>query len=449
MTKKMWGGRFSKPTHPLVEKFTGSVHYDKKLAEYDLLGSMIHVEVLRRAKLLKSAEASRMYKALEALYQKASKGSYTVDPSSEDIHTDIQNKLEKSVGPLALKLHTARSRNDQVAFTSKLYTKIKAVEIGTALSALIKSLGILSEKNKGLLLPGFTHLQHAQVISLKDYLGAYAEMFKRDSARLEAAAKNIKLVMGAGAVAGTPIESAKYEIKSPGRLSGGLAKSFDIHPVSNSIDAVSDRDFVVDMQSALSIVGMHISRLSEDLILWSTKEFGFVELDEAFATGSSLMPQKKNPDVLELSRGYAGRLYGNLVNILTVMKGLPLSYNRDMQLDKEPLFDSVEIVSLELKVFSELLRTLKFNKAKVEEALEDEALYATDLVYYLVDKGVPFKTAHSLVGRLVRHSIDSSIEIKSMSQAELDKYSNEFIREEIITLMNPAVSVRSKRSVKR
>ena len=449
MSKKMWGGRFSKPTHPLVEKFTGSIHYDYRLAEYDLLGSMIHVEVLRRAKLLKTGEASRMYKALEVLYRKAVKGAYVPDPSSEDIHTDIQNKLEKSVGALALKLHTARSRNDQVAFASKLYTKIKAVELGTLVSDLMKALGALSDGNKGLLVPAFTHMQHAQVVYLKDYLGAYTEMLERDAVRLDAAAKNVRLIMGAGAVAGTPVDSGKYEIKSPGRIKGGLAKSFDIHPVSNSVDAVSDRDFVIETLSALAMIGMHISRLSEDLIIWSTKEFGFVELDEAFATGSSLMPQKKNPDVLELARGYTGRLYGNLVNSLTVMKGLPLSYNRDMQLDKEPLFDSIDIVSIELKVFSELVRTLGFNRSRIEEALEDESLYATDIVYYLVDKGMAFKTAHSIVGRMVRHSIDSSIDIKSMSQAELDKYSDKLKRADIIRLLDPTVSVKSKRSIKR
>ncbi|MEI6862940.1 MAG: argininosuccinate lyase [Candidatus Omnitrophota bacterium] len=449
MSKKMWGGRFSKPTHPLVEKFTGSIHYDHRLAEYDLMGSMIHVEVLRRAKILDNGEASKMYKALEAIYKKAVKGIYTPDPSSEDIHTDIQNKLEKSLGGLALKLHTARSRNDQIAFTSKLYTKIKAAELGALISDLIKALGELSDSNKGLVVPAFTHMQHAQVVYLKDYFGAYVGMLGRDAVRLDAAAKNIKLIMGAGAVAGTPIDSAKYEIKSPRLTDGALAKSFDIHPVSNSIDAVSDRDFVIEMLSVLSMVGMHISRLSEDLIIWSTKEFGFVELDDAFATGSSLMPQKKNPDVLELARGYTGRLYGNLINSLTVMKGLPLSYNRDMQLDKEPLFDSIDIVTIELKVFSGLIRTLGFNKARIEEALEDESLYATDLVYYLVGKGIAFKTAHSVVGGLVKHSIDSSIEIKSMSQTELDKYSDKLLRADIIRLINPVVSVKSKLSIKR
>jgi len=410
---------------------------------------MIHVEVLRRAKLLKSNEASKMHKALEALYNKAVSGTYVPDLSSEDIHTDIQNKLEKSIRMLALKLHTARSRNDQVAFTSKLYTKVKAVELGGLLSGLIAALKKLSDANKDFLVPAFTHMQHAQVVYLKDYLGAYAEMLRRDFVRLDAAARNTRLIMGAGAVAGTPIDSINYEIKSPGMIKGKLAESFDIHPVSNSIDTVSDRDFVIEMLSVLSMIGMHISRLSEDLIIWSTKEFGFVSLDDAFATGSSLMPQKKNPDVLELARGYTGRLYGNLMNSLTVMKGLPLSYNRDMQLDKEPLFDSIDIVSLELKVFTELVGTLTFNKARIEDALEDESLYATDLVYYLVDKGMAFKTAHSIVGSLVRHSIDSSIEIKSMSQAEIDKYSDKLLRADVVRLLNPTVSVKSKRSIKR
>lgn len=449
MTKKMWGGRFSKSTHPLVEKFTGSVHYDKRLAEYDLLGSMIHVEILRKAGFLKKREALALFNGLQAIYKKAAAGTYKPDASSEDVHTDIQNKLEKSAGPVALKLHTARSRNDQVAFASRLYTKIKAAELSAAISGLDKALNALSKKYEDLIIPGFTHMQHAQVVRLKDHLGAYSDMLGRDSARLDAAAENIRLVMGAGSVAGTPIPAALYEIRSPGRLKNSNIKSFDIHAVSNSVDAVSDRDFVVDILSALAMVGMHISRLSEDLIIWSTKEFAFVELDESFATGSSLMPQKKNPDVLELARGYTGRLYGNLMNVLTVMKGLPLSYNRDMQLDKEPLFDSIDIVLLELEVLSELVKTLKINKARVEEALGDEALYATDLVYYLVDKGVSFKIAHGLVGRLVKHSLESGIAIQSMNESELGKFSDKFVHNEVIALFNPAVSVKSKRSIKR
>jgi len=449
MKKKMWGGRFSKPTHPSVEKFTGSVHYDKRLAEYDLLGSMLHVEILRKAGYLKKSEALALFKGLSAIYKKAAAGTYKPDASSEDVHTDIQNKLEKSVGPVALKLHTARSRNDQVAFASRLYTKIKASELSAAVSGLDKAIKGLSKRYEDLIVPGFTHMQHAQAVRLKDYLGAYSEMFERDSLRLEAVAKNIKLVMGAGSVAGTPIPAALYEIRSPGTLKGPNIKSFDIHAVANSIDAVSDRDFVADILSAIAMLGMHISRLSEDLIIWSTKEFGFVELDESFSTGSSLMPQKKNPDVLELARGYTGRLYANLMNILIVMKGLPLSYNRDMQLDKEPLFDSIDIASIELEVLAGLIKTLKINRARVEEALEDEALYATDLVYYLVDKGVSFKTAHGLVGRLVKHSLESGISIQSMNEPELRKFSDKFVHKEVIKLFNPLVSVKSKRSVKR
>ena len=257
--------------------------------------------------------------------------------------------------------------------------------------------------------------------------------------------------MGAGALAGTPIESGKYNLDVSGYIPDmkGLTNAFKLRPAVNSIDSVSDRDFIIDILGAISIIGMHLSRLAEDLIIWSSKEFDFISIDDAFCTGSSLMPQKKNPDVLELVRGYTGRLYGNLVSVLTVMKGLPLTYNRDMQLDKEPLFNSFEIVSNELKVMAGLIKTLKFNKVKIEEHLEDEGLYATDLVYYLVDKGVAFKEAHTIIGKLVKYAIDNSVEIKSMTDNELKKFSDKLIRKEIIKLLNPRVSVESKKSIKR
>jgi len=310
---------------------------------------------------------------------------------------------------------------------------IKKIEAG--IETLDMSIARLCGKNKGMIIPGFTHMQHAQPVYLKDYFSAYGRMLKRDFNRLENVAKSIELTMGAGALAGTPVPSKFY------------AK--DIRPTPNSLDSVSDRDFVIDTLSALAITGMHLSRFAEDLIIWSTKEFDFIEIDEAFCTGSSLMPQKKNPDALELIRGYAGRLYGNLVSVLTVMKGLALTYNRDMQLDKEPLFNSVEIIQEELKIMAGIVKTLKFNKAKIEGHLEDEALYATDLVYYLVDKGVPFKEAHSIIGKLVKCAIDNSIEIKSMTESELKKFSSKFVHKEIIKLFNPKVSVESKKSIKR
>lgn len=433
MAKKLWGGRFGKGTNPLVEKFTKSIHFDYRLAKHDAAGSLLHVQILKKSGYLKPGEAAKLSSALKNIRDSIEKGSFKPDPESEDIHTCIQNILHAKVGSLALKLHTARSRNDQVAFSTKLYCKAAINGIKDDIAPLISSIKGLINKNKSIILPGFTHLQHAQPVYLKDYLGAYAEMLKRDSARLAGISSGIKMEMGAGALAGTPIASADYGPNA----------------VVNSLDTVSDRDFVIEILSALSITGMHLSRLSEDLIIWSTKEFDFIELDESFCTGSSLMPQKKNPDVLELIRGYTGRLYGNLVSVLTMMKGLPLAYNRDMQLDKEPLFDSFEIISNELKVLGGLMGTLEFNEKIIEQHLKDESLYATDLVYYLVDKKIPFKNAHTAIGKLIKYSLDNDIPIKNMTESELKKFSGKFIKKEVLKLFDPEVSVRSKKSIKR
>jgi argininosuccinate lyase len=433
--------------NPLVEEFTRSIHYDKRLVECDLLGSMLHVEVLRRAKYLTPAEASKLYKGLSALHKKATAGTYKADPVSEDIHTDIQNKLANIVGNLALKLHTARSRNDQVAFSTKLYCKTALLSVMSQVEGLADALRKLAGRNSDIVMPGFTHLQHAQPIYLKDYLLAYVEMLKRDNMRLDQKFLNTKLTMGAGALAGTPIEAANYRITPPPQLKK-LSRGFAIDVTVNAVDIVSDRDFAIETLAALSILGTHLSRLAEDLIIWSTKEFGFVDIDEAYCTGSSLMPNKKNPDSLELIRGYAGRLYGNLISVITVMKGLPLSYNRDMQLDKEPIFSSFDIVKSELEVMTGLIKTLKFNKDKIETQLDDEGLYATDILYYLVKRGVAFTEAHSIVGRLVKYSLDNGIEIKSMTNTELRKFSDKLAKDDIVKLFNPLVSVKSKRSIR-
>ncbi len=451
MAKKLWGGRFSKKTDPLVEEFTKSIQYDQKLAKCDLIGSRIHVKILEKSGYLKPKEVSLLYNALLSIAHSINSGKFKIDGKCEDIHTNIQNILYTKVGDLALKLHTARSRNDQVVFATKLYCKLNISELRDNIAKLINSVIGITEKNKDIIIPGFTHLQHAQPVYLKDYLWAYVEMSERDSERLDYISKNIKITMGAGALAGTPIDAVEYNLKAIEALSEikDFNKVFNIQPTSNSLDSVSDRDFVIEIVSALSIVAMHLSRLAEDLIIWSTKEFDFVEIDEAFCTGSSLMPQKKNADVLELVRGYAGRLYGNLVSVLTMMKGLPLTYNRDMQLDKEPLFNSFEIVSSELKVLAGLIKTLKFNRAKIEEHLKDEGLYATDIVYYLVDKKVPFKEAHTIVGKLVKYSLDNNIEIKAMPEGLLKKFSGKLVKKEVVKLFDPLVSVKSKKSIKR
>ncbi len=447
MSKKLWGGRFSKKTNPIVEEFTKSIHYDYKLAKYDILGSIAHVEILGKAGYLAAGEVSKMQSALFAV----GNGKFIPDTSYEDVHSQIQGALGAKVGSLALKLHTARSRNDQVVFATKVYCKVQLDQIEKALVNLIGAFKKLAKVNRDIIIPGFTHMQHAQPVYLKDYLGAYVMMLEDDLANVKDAYGDITLTMGAGAVAGTPIAAKHYKLsldKYAGKLGINLP-GLKLEPTKNAIYTVSERGFVAESLNVTAIIATHLSRFAEDMIIWATKEFGFVDIDESYCTGSSLMPQKKNPDALELIRGYAGRLYGNRIGFLATIKGLPLSYNRDMQLDKEPLFDSFNIVISELEVLKGLVETIKFNSVKIEEHLEDEALYATDLVYYLVDKGVPFKEAHSIIGRLVKHALDSSIEIKSMTGAELGKFSGKFIHKEIIKLFDPKVSVESKKSIKR
>ena len=447
---KLWGGRFSKDTNKLVEKFTKSIHFDHQLAAFDIMGSQLHVAILGESGYLQRDEVVKLLKGLRDINETIENKSFQFDPNCEDIHTDIQNKLQAKpeIGDLVFKLHTARSRNDQVGFATKFYCKRTIRSIIQHLSDLSEAISRKADENKSIIIPGFTHLQHAQPVYLTDYLGAYVQMFLRDQDRLSRIDSSIKLTLGAGALVGTPILAESYNIKAS-EVSELLTPD-EVQPVVNSLDAVSDRDFVIETISALSIVAMHLSRLSEDLIIWCTKEFDFIELDDAFCTGSSLMPQKKNPDVLELVRGYAGRVYGNLVSVLTIMKGLPLTYNRDMQLDKEPLFDSFEIVSLELRVLKGLIETLKFNEDKIKCHLEDEALYATDLVYYLVHKGVSFKEAHTIIGELVRYSTENNTLIKQLPENVLkEKFSDKIIKSELIKLFDPKVSVESKKSVKR
>lgn len=451
-TKKMWGGRFKKETDPDVEKFTKSIDYDYKLAEYDVFGSRIHIDVLKKSGFLADKEFETLTKALGEIEADIRRDKFEKNEESEDIHTDIQNKLEEKVGDLALKMHTARSRNDQVLFDLKLFCKYELNTTAILCYYLINSILEVCEENKEIIIPGYTHLQHAQLVYLKDYLGSYAEMFKRDANRLDNARKGIKLTLGSGALAGTPISPNLYNkaIKKFLQEQEKIKEAFDIEhiaEVSNSLDTVSDRDFVIEILSALSIIGMHLSRFAEDLIIWSTKEFGFVEIDDAFATGSSLMPQKKNPDVLELIRGYTGTLYGNLVSVLTMMKGLPLTYNRDMQLDKPPLFSSFKIIEQELEILPKFIKTLKWNKEVIKKAIDDdETLYATDLVYYLIKKGISFKQAHDIIGKLVKFSIDTKRKIKDMKDPELAKFSDKLKQEEIVELMNPKKSVESRES---
>ncbi len=446
MAKKLWGGRFTKLTSPLVEDFTRSIQFDKKLALYDCAGSLFYIDVLKKAGVLTAKEHRALYRGLNDILTDIKFNKFNVDESFEDIHSYIQYLLEKNVGKVALKLHTARSRNDQVLFDVKLYTLENLALTNKLIVKLGKAVVNLAIKNKSVICPGYTHMQHAMPVYLSDHLMAYSEMLKRDFGRLDAIYKNIVLTMGSGAVAGSFIEAKNYE---------GVVelffdeKEFSVKPSVNSLDTVSDRDFVIEALSSLSILGMHLSRLSEDFILWSTKEFDYIDIDESFCTGSSLMPHKKNPDVLELTRGYAGKLYGNLMSVLTMMKGLPLSYNRDMQHDKEPLFSSFEIVQSELGVFSELMENIEFKKENLKKALNNEFLYATDLVDYLVKKDVAFKDAHDIIGKLISFVAGKKFSIKDLSDAKLKEFSKKLEKKEVVKLLDPEVSIESKRSVRR
>ncbi|MFA5089070.1 MAG: argininosuccinate lyase, partial [Candidatus Omnitrophota bacterium] len=426
--------------------------YDYKLAPYDLLGSMAHVEMLKESGYLTEKEAGLLQKGLDDIYAGLKKGDpLDWDKECEDVHTNIQQLLEKKVGDLVLKLQTARSRNDQVIFATKLYVKAEINKLQSKINQMELAIANLATKNKHLIVPGFTHLQHAQPVYLSDYLWSYINMLSRDKKRLNNCSAEIKITLGAGALAGTPIDW-KHVAKASALIRKKMNEppdDLEILATTNSLDIVSDRDFIIETISALSIIAMHLSRMAEDFIIWSTKEFSFIDLDDAYCTGSSLMPQKKNPDILELIRGYAGRVYGHLISVLTLMKGLPLTYNRDLQLDKEPLFDSFEIVSSELTVLLGFVESLEFNEDKIKEHLKDESLYATDLVYDLVQKGVSFKNAHTIIGQLIRYSQDNSIEIKEIPEEKLKTFSDKFVKNDLVALLDPEVSVQAKKSIKR
>jgi len=451
MSKKLWGGRFTKEMHPLLEKFSSSIATDYRLAECDLIGSFLHVYVLAGANLLSKHEFSSLKKSIKGLLSDVKKGAFQFDPAAEDIHTCLQNSLEKKAGAAVQKLQTCRSRNDQVVFDTKLYCLQEAVYLYHVLLELKKSLFVLGTKHASLIIPGFTHMQHAQVIYFRDYLGAYEAMFLEDASRLECFFGRLEITLGSGALAGTAIPAAIYkaEIKKALKDLGMNDPLYEILPPKNSLVNVSDRDFLVELLSALAIIGMHVSRFCEDFILMSTKEFNFIELGDEFCTGSSLMPQKKNPDSLELMRGASGILYGNLVAVLTTMKGLPLSYNRDMQWDKQPLFSSLDIVRYECGILCQLLKTVTINEDKLREQLKDESLYATDLADYLVLKGIAFRKAHEIVGKLIQYSLSENKKIKDMKEGELKQFSELFNKSDVLKRLNPVFSVNLKKSIRR
>lgn len=413
---KAWGGRFQKETAPLMDDFHSSIHFDYRLAEEDIRGSIAHAKMLCDVGVITRSEADTIIIGLKRILEKVKAGQISWDPSAEDIHMNVEQLLIQEIGELGKKLHTARSRNDQVALDTRLYLRTEISALQTIFQDLFKVLLKLAEREQATIMPGYTHLQRAQPVLLGHHLLAYFEMFRRDYERLEDCLKRVLISpLGSGALAGTGIPIDREKVAAELGFSG---------ITSNSIDGVSDRDFVIEFISAASLIMMHLSRFCEELVLWSSMEFGFVEMDDAYSTGSSIMPQKKNPDVAELIRGKTGRVYGNLMAILTVMKGLPLAYNKDMQEDKEALFDTVDTVKGCLTIFIPMLDTLSFNRARMLEATKDGFLNATDLADYLVKKGLPFRTAHAVVGKLVKYCLEKGKRLEDLSLKEFQRASS-------------------------
>lgn len=425
---KLWAGRFRGRTHELVERFTSSLSFDRRLYAHDIRGSIAHCRTLERAGVLSRREATTLISGLERVRAEFAEDRFTFRPEDEDIHMAVERRLTEMIGPLGGKLHTGRSRNDQVALDMRLYLRDALASLLDNILRVEQALVFQARHHLDVIMPGYTHLQRAQPILLAHHFLAYVEMLERDKGRVRDALKRLDIMpLGSGALAGTnyPIDRAYTA-----RLLG-FPRVTD-----NSLDAVSDRDFVVEALSALSLIMMHLSRLSEELVLWSSQEFQFVELPDAFCTGSSMMPQKKNPDVPELVRGKTGRVYGHLVGLLTMMKGLPLSYNRDLQEDKESLFDALDTVMASLSLYMELIRGLTIHRAAMARAADSGFLLATELADYLVTKGVPFREAHAISGRIVRHCLDRHRDFRTLTLIDLRSFSDRFEKDalDVITL---------------
>ena len=437
-THKAWAGRMAEPTHRLVESFTTSLPFDRRLYAHDIAGSIAHCEMLGRQRIIPKADASRIVTALRAIKAEFDAGKFHATPADEDIHMAVERRLIEKVGGVGGKLHTARSRNDQVALDLRLFLRDAGANIGQLLVRLRRALATLATRHADVILPGYTHLQPAQPVLFAHHCLAYVEMLARDAGRVDDCLQRLDVLpLGSGALAGTtfPIDRAY------------VARRLGFRAVSaNSMDAVSDRDFAVEFLAACAILGMHLSRLAEDLILWSSQEFGFVEFPDAFATGSSIMPQKKNPDVAELIRGKTGRLYGNLVSLLTTLKGLPMTYNRDLQEDKEPVFDSVDTIKASLEVLSALLPQLRVNRDRMGAAATEGFTLATELADYLATKGVPFRDAHGIVGAIVRHCLAESRTLEDLTLPELHRFSPRFGRD-VKDWLSAAAAVRRRRAI--
>jgi len=412
MADKPWGGRFSEKTNKLLEQLSASIGYDKRLYVHDIEGSIAHSKMLAKQGIISNKDSEEIIKGLEEIGLEIEKGEFRFSDELEDIHMNIEKKLTDRIGEAGGRLHTARSRNDQVTLDTRLYLRDQIKDILKLINAFQNVLIELEKKHPTAIMPGYTHLQRAQPILFSNHMMAYFEMLERDAGRFEDCLTRLnEMPLGAGALAGTtfPIDR-KY-----------VAELLDFPAITkNSLDSVSDRDYVIEFCSASSILMMHLSRLSEELVLWSSDEFGFIEIADAFCTGSSIMPQKKNPDIPELVRGKTGRVYGNLMALLTLMKGLPLAYNRDMQEDKEQLFDTVDTVKLCLEIYAEMMKNVKIDEESMLIAAGGGYSNATEVADYLVKKGLPFRDAHEVVGNIVRYCIEKNI--KQIGDLKIEQF---------------------------
>ena len=415
MSNKLWAGRFTQPTDAFVEEFTASINFDQRLYRYDILGSVTHAEMLARQGIITGKEAETIICGLNEILAEIEEGTFVFSVAREDIHMNIEARLIEKIGPVGGKLHTARSRNDQVALDVRLYLRDEVDAIAKALKQMQSALLAQAEANLDVIMPGYTHLQTAQPVLFSHHMLAYVEMLARDAGRLHDLRSRLNLMpLGAGALAGTTFPIDREWVAEQLGFAG---------VTRNSLDSVSDRDFALEFCSFAAIMMMHLSRLSEELILWSSADFAFIDLSDGFCTGSSIMPQKKNPDVPELVRGKTGRVYGNLVSLLTLMKSLPLAYNKDMQEDKEPLFDTIDTVRGSLKVFAEMIAEMAVNPERMRIAAARGFSTATDIADYLVRKGLPFRNAHEVVGKTVRYCIETGKDIPELTLEEFQKFS--------------------------
>jgi len=415
---KLWGGRFEKKTASLMDAFNASIEFDQKLYKQDILGSIAHAKMLAKTGIITEEEGKAIVEGLQGILKDIEEGKVEFHVELEDIHMNIEKMLTDRIGEAGKKLHTARSRNDQVAVDIRMYLRDAIDEISEGLKALLHVLVQTAEEHIDTVMPGYTHLQRAQPITLGYHLMAYFQMFKRDRERLQDCRKRVNILpLGAGALAGTTYQTDREFLKEELGFDGIC---------ENSLDAVSDRDFVIEFLSDASLIMMHLSRFCEEIILWNSAEFGFIEMDDAYSTGSSIMPQKKNPDAAELIRGKTGRVYGNLIQMLTIMKALPLAYNKDMQEDKPPLFDTVETVRDCLEIFCEMLKTASFHKEKMKKATKEGFMNATDVADYLVKKGLPFRSAHEAVGKMVRYCVENQKTVEDLTFEELRRFSDAF-----------------------